>query len=641
MPRDVINAPGLNPNQSRAWWLAKKGEAHRMVMPYVRTVENYQAELFDKFVKLESTYDVNPRTNRHTSGTNMAVRLGRAKSIVTENLIACNVDTVASNVADTDIKARIETNGADWSHQRTAKRLELYIDGLSKLFEVGDKCRVGFKSGAALKGSGLNKVWTDRFDQIQVTPVPIDNIVVDEIECRDGKPRQLHYRDFFDKEDLAAQFPDFAEQIAHAQSTGTWRLWAGYRPMLTNEVVCIESWRLPIGPKGHPNYVAGRHTLVIDGCDLLDEEYHKPHYPFSKMVWNAPAWGYYGISLAERILPHQNLLNRRNYQINRSLDLKADPVTYVHQGDQNLAVKTVNQIGSIAVYKVAKPETVDHQAVGQETYASRREIKEDAYNESGVSRMAAQAVKPSGIDSAVGLREYRDQTTQRFSIQEKAFERFWLDTLWLILDCCKDLGGTKAPDILKVSTYGNERIKWSEVDMDDLKIEMMAASTLADSPAGRQQRVVELSQAGVITLDESRELMDHPDISRILSLYNAMIEDIENTIEQIERGKSVVPEPYQNLAAGIALMQKEYLLIRHIPKVPEEVLEALTDWIAIAANILNPPAPPMPMGAPMGPGGPPGGPPMAPGPGMPQGPAAQLGAGAPTFAPGAYAPMQG
>lgn len=634
-----------NPTPSRCWWTAGKGEVYQKVLPYVRTVENYQAEIFDKFCKLESTYDVNPRTNRHTAGAALSSRLGKAKSIVTENLIACNVDTVAANVADTDIRARVQTDGADWSHQRTAKRLEMYINGLSKLFEVGDKCRVGFKAGAAMKGTGLNKVWIDRFDTIRVTPVPVDNIVVDEVECRDGKPRQLHYRDFFDREDLQAQFPEYAEQIARAQTSGNWRLWAGYRPMESNEVVCIESWRLPIGPKGHPQHIPGRHTLVIDGCDLLDEPYEKPHYPFSVMRWNAPIWGFYGISLAERILPHQNLLNRRNYQINRSLDLKADPTTYVHQGDQNLAVKTVNQIGSIAVYKVAKPETVDHQAVGQETYQSRLQIKDDAYNESGVSRMAAQAVKPSGIDSAVGLREYRDQTTARFSIQEKAFERFWLDTLWLILDCCRDLGGTKAPDILKVSKYGNRKIKWSQVDMDDLKIEMVAASTIADSPAGRQQRLVELAQAGVITLDESRELMEHPDISRILSLYNAMIEDIEETIEQIENGEQVVPEPFQNLDAGVKLMQKEYLLIRHTPGVPETVLEALTDWISIAAGILNPPAPPAmgPPGMGASPGGPamgPGGPPMGAG-GLPQGPAAQLAATGPAFAPGSYAPMAG
>lgn len=635
--------------KSRNWWNAKKGEVHQTVLPYVRTVENYQAELFDKFCKLEASYDTNPRTNRFTASSTMAQRLGRAKAIVTENLIACNIDTVASNVAETDIKARIQTDGADWSHQRTAKRLEMYLDGLSKLFEVGVKCRMGFKAGAALKGTGLNKVWIDQFDRIQVTPVPIDNIVVDEIECRDGKPRQLHYRDFFDREDLQAQFPEHAEAIERAQSTGPWKLWAGYRPMQSNEVIAIESWRLPIGPKDHPRYVPGRRTLVIDGYDLLDEEYHDPFYPFSKIVWNAPIWGFYGISLAERILPHQNLLNRRNYQINRSLDLKADPITYVHQADQNLSVKTINQIGAIAVYKNAIPETVDHQAVGRETYDSRREIKVDAAHEAGVDEMMQSGAVPGGIESGVGVREVRTTRTQRFSIQEKAFEQFWLDTLWLVLHCCKKLGGTKAPDILKVNKYGNKRIKWSEVDMLDLKIELQAASTLSDTPAGRQQRVVELAQAGVITLDESRELMDHPDIERVLSQYNAMLEDIQNTIERIKNGEvGVVPEPYQNLEVGQRLLQKEYLLIKD-NGAPEEILEALTDWIAIAAAILNPPPAPQPpgMAAPM-PAGPPGmpgtpvppAPPMMPGPAMPQGPAAQMMASGPAFAPGTYAPMQ-
>lgn len=611
---------------TRNWWNAKKGEVCTAVLSYVRTVENFQAELFDKFVKLESTYDTNPRTNRHASSASLAQKMGRAKAIVTENLIACNVDTVASNVADTDIRVRVQTDGADWSHQRMAKALEKYGDGLSKLYEVGEKCRVGFKAGAAMKGTGLNKVWVDQFDQIQVTPVPIDNIVVDELECRDGKPKQLHYRDFFDREDLQAQYPEQAEKIARAQSSGNWRLWAGYRPMEMNEIIVIESWRLPIGPRDHERYVPGRHCISIDGCDLVDEEYHKPFFPFSKMVWNAPIWGFYGISLAERILPHQNLLNRRNYQINRSLDLKADPITYVHQGDQNLAVKTVNQIGSIAVYKVAVPTTIDHMAVGKETYDSRREIKSDAFAESGVNNGMASGGIPGGIESGVGVREVRTTRTQRFSIQEKAFEKFWLDTLWLILDCCKDLG-SKAPDILHVSDYGTRKIKWSAVDMDDLRIELAAASTLGDTPAGRQQRLVELSQAGVITLDESRALMDHPDIESKLSMYNSMLESAENAIERILEGESVTPTPYMNLDACVLLAQRTYLKIDVGDKyggAPEEILEGLSDFIAIAAAILNPPQVP---GAPTDQAA------------MPAPPGAEQAAAGPAFAPGAYGQM--
>ncbi len=623
-------AATLELKNPRNWWNAKRGEVNNAVIPYVRTVENAQAELFDKFVKLESSYDTNPRTNRASQQRHMASRLGRAKAIVTENLIACNVDTVASNVADTDIRVRVQTDGADWSHQRRAKRLEKYGDGLSKLFEIGPKCRIGFKAGAAMKGSGINKVWVDQFDQIQVTPVPIDNIVVDELECRDGKPRQLHYRDFFDREDLLAQFPDYAEKILRAQGEGNWRTWAGYRPMASNEVIVIESWRLPIGPKGHKNYVPGRHCLSIDGCDLLDEEWHKPQFPFSKMVWNAPIWGFYGISLAERILPHQNLLNRRNYQINRSLDLKADPITYVHQADQKLTVQTVNQIGSIAVYKNQIPTTVDHQAVGRETYDSRREIKIDAGNEAGVNNGMQSGGVPAGIESGVGVREVRTTRTQRFSIQEKAFEQFWIDTLWLVLDCCKDLGAD-APEILNVSKFGNTKIDWAEVDMGDLKIQLAAASTLSDSPAGRQQRVVELAQAGVITLDESRQLMDHPDLESKLSLYNAMLESAENAIERILDGEYLIPSPYMNLDACTKLAQRTYLQIdigKDRGGAPEEILEALSDFISVAAGILNPPAIP---GAPTDQTAMPGATGMAP---------PESGPGQAAFAQGAFAPMQ-
>lgn len=614
--------------QPRNWWNAPAGKVNTFAIPYVRTVENVQAETFDKFVKLAAAYDTNPRTNRYTNARDMATRLGRAKAIVTENLIATNVDTVAANVADSDVRVRVQTDGATWSAQRRAKWLERYGEKLAKLHDVGQKCRTGFKAGAAIKGTGVNKVWIDQFDQIRVDPVPIDNVVVDELECRDGNPRHLHYRDFVDRDELMAQFPDFADKIERAQREGNWRLWAGYRPIQSNEVVVIESWRLPIGPKDHPHHVPGRHTIVIDGVDLLDEVYEKPRFPFSKMVWNAPIWGFYGISLAERLMPHQNLLNRRNYQVNRSLDLKADPVTYVHQADQNIAVRTVNQLGAIAVYRGPKPpETVDHQAVGAETYRDRDQIPVRAANEAGVNAAMTNGGVPAGIETGAGVREVRTTRTQRFSIQEGAFEQFWLDTLWLIFDCCKDLGlRGKAPDVMYTSEYGSRRIKWGDVDMGDLKVQLATASTLSDTPAGRQQRITELTAAGIITVDESRELMEHPDITSILSLYNSTLEAARDHVERILDGEHVTPTPYMNLDVCVKVAQQTYNKIdigEDRGGAPEDVLEALSDFIAIAAAMLNPPQVP---GAPTDQTA------MPAGPGMPAGPSS-----APT--PGAYGQM--
>src|SRR5262249_38164893 len=187
----------------------------------------------------EALYDQNPRTNRRNINRTRAVgpdgslstHNGSHKSLMTENLVAQGVDTIAANVADSDILLRIQTDDADWKRQQNAKRLERYSNALMAMFGVIPKCQYGFKLGAALKGTGVNKVWIDQFDQIQVRPVPIENIIVDELECRDGKPLQIHYRDFFDRELLIAQYPEFAEQIHRAQTIGDWRRWAGYRPI--------------------------------------------------------------------------------------------------------------------------------------------------------------------------------------------------------------------------------------------------------------------------------------------------------------------------------------------------------------------------------------------------------------------------
>lgn len=582
-----------------AWWNADKGKVNLDVLNYVRTVENLQTVQFEKFLREEALYDQNPRTNRRTSSgvgrtydTGESKRFGSTKSVMTENLVAQGVDTIAANVADSDIQLRIQTDDADWNRQQNAKRLERYSNALMAMFGVIPKCQYGLKLGAALKGTGVNKVWIDEFDQIQVRPVPIENIIVDELECRDGRPTQIHYREFYDRELLIAQYPECAKQIYRAQTIGDWRRWAGYRSIAKNEIVVIESWRLPIGPKDHPNHVPGRHTICIHGVDLVDEEYEDDYFPFSIMRWNDPVWGFYGHSLAERILPHQALLNRRQWQITSSLDKKANPMLWVHKQDQNLAFKTFAQVGlTVGSYKVNKPEGMDYQAVGQETYNDLDRIRAQAERENGINQMMSSGGVPAGIQSGEGVREARQTHTQRFSIQERAYEQFIADTMWLVIAMCKKLGPSKVPDVLHVAKYGGVRprmLKWKDVDLRDLRYEMAVSSAVSNTPAGRQQRVTELAQAGIVTLDEARELIAHPDIDRVISLYNAAIESVQWVIERIENGETgITPEPFMNLKMCVTMMQREYLLIQ-TQGAPETILDALSEFVATAAAILNP-----------------------------------------------------
>ncbi len=605
----------------KPWWSAEAEKVHTVVLDYVASVERAQFDLYDKFAKLEAMYDPNAPGTRGM----VLPPSGHRLSNVVENVIASNIDTVTAVIAATDVRARFMTEDADWSHQRRAKHLEWYSDAIVKRFGVAKKCRRAFRS-SSLKGTGVLKIYADEDKQICVDIVAIDDIVVDEAEARTGEPKQMHQRMAVDRETLKRDFPDHETQIDAAQtarggSSANWRLWAGYRPVETNECVVIESWHLPLGKsridsktgkETNKRYRAGRHTITIDGCDLLDEEWTKPTFPFVRILWGERETGWYGISLAERIAGIQNALNKRNWAIERLLAQGAAPTTFVRTLDASLAVKTANSAGSIVPYKGELPKTVTPPQVNPETYQSRIDLKNAAFEESGVSRMTAQAAKPAGIDSGVAMREYRDQTTQRFAMQEKAYEQFVLDVVVAILAVCKELDAD-APAMMRQSKFGARKIEWSEVDMGDVAIQIAASSTLSKTPAGRMQTVLEWAQAGIISKDAAARLMDHPDLEREMDVVTAGIDSVEYALEMIMDGEQVAPEPYMPLDLCVSRGQREYLLVM-MAKAPEEILEALRTFITQAADMLNPPQPAAV------PGAMPGAAPGMPGP-MPMAPA--------------------
>ena len=573
--------------QPDSWWLADDGQVHAKLMSYIAEVERAQMATFDRFRKLAYLYDP------YFTGGGLADDDDKRPGLVQENVIASNVDSIAGTIAATDVRARFMTDDGDWSTQRRARLLEHYAEGLSKLLGIDEACRRAFHD-AALKGTGLVKVYVDSFDEVRAERVMVDDVIVDEGDCRGGPPRQLAQRVFIAAESLAAAFPEHEEEIwrAASQVGPSQRYWAEYRPVEREQVVCVESWYLPIGKKGSKGYRAGRHVICIEGRDLLDEEWHKTHFPFARMVWTERPGSWYGIGGAERIVGHQRVLNKTNWQIDRQLDHGAVPTTYVRMADANLAVRSVNRAGTIVPIKGEMPQTVIPPAVSGETYKRREDIKSSSFEEFGQSRMAATSMKPAGIDSGVALREYRDQTTQRFAQQEKGFEQLKLDCVWLALDCCKDLGKA-APTVIRRSKWGPHKIDWAKVDMGETRVQIAAASNLSRTPAGRTQLVLELAQAGVVSQDEARRLMQHPDTERALSLYTAAIESLERGIEETLDGEITVPEPFENLKLGVWRYQQAYLKARN-DGAPEEVLEGLRQWITQASWILSQAEAPMP-----------------------------------------------
>lgn len=557
-------------NDGTRWWEAEDGKVHASVKQHLIDVETNQSDLFSRLEKLAFLYDPCSLSGLDDS----------KRSQVTENVCASNVDSITAQVTMNEVRARLMTDDADWSTQRRARHLEWYSDGLSKKLKLRAVAGRQFKE-SAIKGVGCGFVYADKHGKCIIAEhVLVDDVIVDNREVRTSSqlPRQIHLRRVMDRDDLKARFPDSEDEIENA---------SGISPfdsdidLHTNDVITVWSWKRPIGVKGAKGYKPGCFAITIADCDLLVEPYEKNHFPISRLAWEERETGWYAIGLIERIAGHQRAINKLNWQEDRQIDQHAVPTTYCDWVDRNMTVKSIGRGGTIIPVKGRTPETVIPKAVGADQKSRRFELKESAFEETGNNRLMATGMKPGGIDSGVGLREYRDQSSQRNAKQEKAFENCVLELHWLALDAAKDLGND-APIIVSKAKRGVNKIKWSEVDMGEVEVQLAAASTLSKTPAGRVQLALEWAQAGVISQDEARRLMRHPDTERSMSLYTAALEDIERCIETVLDGEHLVPEPYQNLKMGIWRFQQAYLKACD-DAVPEGLKEALRDWIVQAA----------------------------------------------------------
>jgi hypothetical protein len=597
------------------WWERDREDAHQAIFEKVQAVESAQADLYERFLRLACLYDPHEALGHRNGVEGMP---GRTADVA-ENVVASNVDTVAAIIAKWAGRAVFMTEDGDWSTQRQAMALERYATGLVKKAKVHETGPRVFKDGAIM-GTGVAKVF-EREGAICVERVLPDEIIVDESECRTGKPRQLFHRTRVDRDVLKALFPEAEDDIdrAHLGTDGAMRQWAGWLPFETNEIILLEAYRLPIGRKGKKGYKPGRRVLAIEGKTLEDEDYERTKFPFAIFRWSPRLTGWYGRGLAEDIAGHQRQINILNKQETAILDQQALPTTWVPYADAKIMeTLKVSKVGRALFYKgQAPPQTVTPQGLTNQLAARREQLKASTFESSGVSRLAAHGMKPAGLESAVAQREYQDITTERFALQEKAYERWFLDVVELMLEIAKEMG-EDAPVIFHRNRFQQREITWADVDMGDVEVQIQAASSLAKTFAGRAQTVIEWAQAGVINQDEARSLMQHPDLESAMSLYTAAMEDIDRCIEACLDDEPVMPEPYQNLKMGIWRFQMSYLKALN-NGAPEETLENLRTWIVQATKMLDMSG----MGAagpmPMGPGAPPQAPmdPMAP----PMGPA--------------------
>jgi len=520
----------------------------------------------------------------------------------TFNLIQSVVDTLVSRISQSRPQPDFLTDGGDYKQRNLAKKLNNFIIGEFYQTDAYEKATIVLRD-ALVEGTGILHVYETSDHKVGLERVLLTEILIDPNESMYGEPRKMNRLKLVDRDVLLANFPKHADKIALAAKAYPDNSGDSSKAV-SDLVMVVEAWHLKSGEKAND----GRHMLAISSGSLLDEQWDKDDFPFVFMHYSPRLLGFWSQGVAEQLMGTQMELNSILFTISRAIKLVGVPRVFQEDGSKVVAAHHNNEIGVIVKYRGTKPSYEVAPCNAPELYAERDKLIQYGYQQSGVSALQASSQKPQGLDSGEAIRTYDDISTDRFASLSRRYDNMFIDLAYLIIDQAKDIakpveeGGQGSYTTVYPNKNGTQEVDLPEADLleDTFIIQCMTQSSLPKDPAGRLAKVTEMVQAGMVTLQEGRRLLDYPDLEQVERLANAGEERILSILDDIiETGKYVSPDPFMDLQLATQLTT-QYINLYATAKLEESKMQKLRDFFTQIQTIIQAAQPP-PMPAPAAP----------------------------------------
>lgn len=471
----------------------------------------------------------------------------RAPFEATKAVVRSLCDTATALIVRSRPKATFVTDGADWETQLQAEDLDQFTQAQ---FEAGGLYQVAprvFHDTTVFGTGGWKYVPEGKGEsfKLRYERVLIDDIIVDEDECREGlEPENVYHRVMVRKAAVLKKYAkgkdakDIKWRIEGAKNAG----WPS-RYVPADRIVLVEATH--VGPDGC------RRVLCADGIVLRDEVWPFDFHPFTFLWWALPPSGFYGDGIAYRQLGRQQRITYMYRWIQRCHDLFATPRAWVDPAGGAPTMQMSNEIGQVIMAR--RPPTFEQkQVIPPEVYRWLNELEAGGYEDEGISQVSAQNQLPPGLESAPAQREFNFKEGQRFAPVSQRWEEA------IAIDCARktvamfrhNFQNHKANPKAK---WANRRlvsyIEWPDLDEKAYVIRPEASSLDALSPSARTQSALELAQTGWISPQEGRALVAHPDLRESDELGTAGETYAKMVLQKLRKGEVVNVDEYADLNA--------------------------------------------------------------------------------------------
>lgn len=475
----------------------------------------------------------------------------------TMNVVQSCTDALVSRVTQSKPKPMFLTEGGDYKKRKVAKDLNRFVEGefyQTKFYELAET----ILRDSIILGDGILKVYETDDNKVGLERLLATELFVDESDGMYGSPQQAHQLRIVDRDVVIGMYPEKKGSIMSVDASDFDASTAS--ESIVSQIMLVESWHLPSSKKS----TDGRHVIAIGNDVLFDEDWTESDFPFVKLPYAPRTLGYWAQGLPEQLMGLQSEINRLLYTIQQSLHLCGIPKWLVEDGSKVVSAHINNQIGGIIKYQGVKPELNVAQCIPPELYAQLERLINLAYQQSGISQLAAASQKPQGLNSGAALREYDDLQSDRFAYLNKRYETYAIEVAKKMFEEARKIAlRDKSYETIYPGDDSIDKIDLvrviGELKDSDFIMQPYPTSAFSKAPAQRKQEVIDLMQAGLLDPQEGRRLLDYPDLKQEEDLLNAPEERILQVLDEIvEEGLYTPPDPMMDLQLAKKLVLQYY-----------------------------------------------------------------------------------
>lgn len=508
----------------------------------------------------------------------------------TMNVVQSCVDTLTARIGQATPKPIFLTDNGDHAQRKLGKQMNTFISGelyQTGAYELGET----LLRDAAILGTGCMKVVESDDQRVKLERCLATQLLVDTNDAFYGTPRSMYEYKLVDREVVSAMFPEERSKAQQAEQAFT-EASSDNQKTMADQIMLVEAWHLPSSKTASD----GRHVIACTSGVLVDEEWTQDDFPFVFLHYAPRLVGFWAQGLAEQLTGTQVEINKLLVTISKSINLIGVPRVFVEDGSKVVKAHLNNEIGSIVTYRGTKPEYAVAPSVHPELYQQLQRLVDYAYQQSGISALAAASQKPAGLNSGEAIRNYDDLQSDRFSTLNKRYNEMFIKLSYKIIALAKDICKRDGKyQTVYPNKDGTKQIDLPAADLldDPFVIQCYETSSLPKEPAGRLEKVTEMMQAGIIDVKEGRRLLNFPDIEQSDKLATAAQERIYKILDDIvEKGVFTPADPWIDLDAAMQAVGQYYNLYA-ASGLPETRQQMLRDWQSSLIMLQTAAQPPM------------------------------------------------